>query len=362
MAKNAYLCNQMTKNNLLLAALLLLIPAMLIAKPRCLVVKAGDVENLLATLEEAGRLNSDSTSERLYIYIPNGYYDLGDRVLTPILGHNLTIVGESMEGTVIRNAPAVENEGIGKTATLLNRGVNTYVLDLTLKNDLDYYHSGAAGRAVCWQDKGNRVIFKRVRMLSYQDTYYSHGEECQHYFEDCELHGTIDFLCGAGDVVFNRCLIVTEKCKEGVDYNIIAAPRTSTTNWGYVFNECTIRNIVSPAYFARGWHTHPRCVWLNTRLETPELMPKERFDPYGIRSVDNEFLEFHTTDMQGHDITPQSNRVKFIFKEELRIAETVLPAEKAHRYQIENIFPDWRPEKMCKELERQALDVRRRYQ
>jgi pectin methylesterase-like acyl-CoA thioesterase len=69
------------------------------------------------------------------------------------------------------NAPKVEDEGIGKTATLLNRGWNTYEQDLTLKNDLDYYHSGPAGRAVCWQDKGNRVIFKRVRMLSYQDTY-----------------------------------------------------------------------------------------------------------------------------------------------------------------------------------------------
>ena len=168
MAKNGYLCRQMTKNNLLLTALLLLIPAMLIAKPRCLVVKAGDAESLLATLDEANRLNADTTSERLYVFIPNGFYDLGETVLTNIQGHNIALVGESMEGTVIRNAPPVEQEGIGKTATLLNRGVNTYVQDLTLKNDLDYYHSGAAGRAVCWQDKGFRTIFKRVRLLSFQ--------------------------------------------------------------------------------------------------------------------------------------------------------------------------------------------------
>jgi hypothetical protein len=360
MAKKTYLCNQMTKNRLLIVAFTLFSTALLMAKPRCLVVKAGDAESFLAVLEEAGRLNADSASERLFILIPNGYYDLGDRVLTPILGHNLALVGESMEGTIIRNAPPVENEGISKTATLLNRGVNTYLLDLTLKNDLDYYHSGPAGRAVCWQDKGYRAIFKRVRMLSYQDTYYSHSEECQHYFEDSEIHGTVDFICGAGDVFFNRCLIVTEKCIESA-HNVIAAPRTSTTKWGYVFNECTIRNLVSPFHFARGWHTHPRCVWLHTRLETPEMLQPERYDPYGIRSVENDFFEFHTMDAQGRDITPKSNRVTFVHDNDTNTVETIIPADEAARFTLRNVFPDWKPDEVSRRLERKALKLRRRY-
>lgn len=360
MAKNAYLCSQMTKNQIHLIALLLLLPALLTAKPRCLVVKAGDAESLLATLDEANRLNADTVSERLYVFIPNGYYDLGERVLTTIIGHNIALVGESMEGTVIRNAPPVEQEGIGKTATLLNRGVNTYVQDLTLKNDLDYYHSGAAGRAVCWQDKGYRAIFKRVRLLSFQDTYYSHSEECQHYMEDSEIHGTVDFICGAGDVVFNRCLIVTEKRNaDGSGTNVIAAPRTSTTRWGYVFTGCTIRSDTSDFHLGRGWHTHPRCVWLNTRLENPELLRPERYDPYGIRSVDNEFFECHTMDAQGHDITPKSNVVTFIHQDAQRDVETIITAAEARRFTLKNIFPDWRPEKVCKRLETEALKLRR---
>ena len=362
MAKKAYLCRQMTKNCLLLIALCLLLPAMQMAKPRFLVVKAGDAESLLATLEEASRLNVDTTSERLYVLIPNGYYDLGERALTTIWGHNLSIVGESMEGTIIRNAPPVEQEGIGKTATLLNRGVNTYVQDLTLKNDLDYYHSGPAGRAVCWQDKGYRAIFKRVRMLSYQDTYYSHSEECQHYMEDTEIHGTVDFICGAGDVVFNRCLIVTEKRNaDGSGTNCIAAPRTSTTEWGYVFMDCSIRSDTSDFHYARGWHTHPRCIWINTRIESPELLRKERYDPYGIRAVNNEFFEYHTMDAQGNDITPKSNLVTFIHDKDTNTVETIIPEAEARRYQLKNIFPDWRPEKICRRLEQQALKMRRRY-
>lgn len=329
-------------------------------EPEVIKVKAGDAKSLLECIEKANRLNADTLSERVFILIPNGTYDLGEKALTTIEGHNIALIGESMEGTVIVNAPKTEDEGIGKTATLLNRGWNTYVQDLTLKNALDYYHSGAAGRAVCWQDKGNRTIFKRVRMLSYQDTYYSHSEECQHYFEDCEIHGTVDFICGAGDVYFNRCTIVTEKRNaDGSGTNVIAAPRTSTTNWGYVFDHCTVRNDESAFHFARGWHTVPRCAWLYTRLETPEKMAVERFDPYSIRSVDCIFYEYNTTDAQGNILTPTTNVVTFSAKGQQHAAETVLTPDAARRFTIENIFPDWRPEKISRKLERKSLKLRR---
>ena len=329
---------------------------------RCLLVKAGDVQSLVRAIALADSLNADTLSNRLFILIPNGFYDLGETALTPILGHNVALIGESMEGTVIRNAPPVEHEGISTTATILNRGVNTYVQDLTLKNDLDYYHSGPAGRAVCWQDKGNRVMFKRVRMLSYQDTYYSHSEECQHYFEESEIHGTVDFLCGAGDVFFNRCLIVTEKREaDGRGCNVIVAPRTSTTEWGYVFDGCTIRNDVSTFHFARGWHTHPRCVWLNTLLESPEKLEPERFDPQSIRSPECEFGEYGTTDLKGILLTPAVNNVHIVGSEGEKDVQTTLTKERAQRFTLRNVFPNWKPDKQVRRLEKKAMQLKRKY-
>ena len=232
-----------------------------------IVVEAGNAESLLNAIERANLQNADTLSERLFILIPDGVYDLGERVLTSISGHNIALVGQSMEGTIIVNAPKVENEGISTTATLLNRGHHTYVQDLTLKNALDYYHSGAAGRAVCWQDKGDSTIFKHVRMLSYQDTYYSNNEHGHSYFEDSEIHGTVDFICGAGDVFFNHCLLVMEKRRQnGGGRDIIAAPRTSKTDWGYVFSHCTIRCNNTDFVYARGWREQPHCTWLYTTI------------------------------------------------------------------------------------------------
>ena len=112
---------------------MLAVPGTMNAGNRYLIVKAGDAESLIDAINLAAVMNADTLSERLFILIPNGLYDLGETVLTPIWGHNVALIGQSMEGTIIRNAPPVEKEGIGTTAVLLNRGVNTYVQDLTLQ-------------------------------------------------------------------------------------------------------------------------------------------------------------------------------------------------------------------------------------
>ena len=326
-----------------------------------IVVEAGNAESLLQAIEQANKQNADATSKRLFILVPNGVYDLGKRTLTAITGHRIALVGESMEGTVIVNAPDVEDEGISKTATLLNQGRETYVQDLTLKNALDYYHSGAAGRAVCWQDKGDRTMMKRVRMLSYQDTYYSNNEQGRSYFEAAEIHGTIDFICGAGDVFFNHCLLVTEKRRtEGGGRDIIAAPRTSKTAWGYVFSHCTIRNDDSEFLYARGWREHPRCVWLYTTLETPEMLQPTRFEPKGMRTIQNDFYEYGTTDGEGRDITPRSNVVTFTLNGESHAVETILTEQQAAKYTLKNVFPDWQPQKNVRQLEKQGGRLKRK--
>lgn len=318
-------------------------------------VRANDAESLLNAIKEANRQNKDSAAARIFIMVPNGTYNLKDRVLTAITGHNIAIVGESMRGTVIVNKPAVENEGISKTGTLLNRSTGLYLQDLTLKNALDYYKAGAAGRAVCLQDKGTRTICKNVCMLSYQDTYYTDNVAGQTYLENSEIHGTVDFICGAGDTYFNRCTLVTERRnRDGSGRNVIAAPRTADTPWGYVFESCAIYNRLSDFVYARGWHTKPHCTWLNTTLMSPEKLAESRFDPRGMRTVDSKFHEFHTVDAQGRDITPQSNVVTFTLNEEKNPVETIYSSEEASRYQLEKIFPDWRPEKIVRKLSKRA--------
>ena len=329
------------------------------------VVKKGDAQDLLDVIDKVNRLNATPQAERTFILIPDGYYDLKEKTLTRILGNNVALVGQSMEGTIIRNAPDVKIEGISRTAIFQNRGTNNYFQDLTLRNDLDYYAAGEDGRAVCLQDKGTRTICNRVRMLSYQDTYYSDNELCQHYFQDSEIHGTIDFICGAGDVWFEHCLIVTEKrSPDGSGRDIIAAPRTSDTPWGYIFNHCTIKNDVSSYHLGRAWHTNPCCVWLYTTLLTPEKLLPERFDPQGMKISRCFFREYGTMDSQGHDITPKSHVETFTLRDNTQpyVSETIMTREEAKRYTLKRIFADWEPDKELRKWEGQAKKLLKRLQ
>lgn len=320
-----------------------------------IVVKKGDAQSLLDAVAQANKTNADKNAQRFYILIPDGFYDLGEKVLTRITGHNIALIGQSMAGTVIQNCPDTKNEGISKTAVFQNRGTGNYLQDMTLKNALDFYAAGAAGRAVTLHDKGTQTVCNRVCLLSHQDTYYSDNDLGQFYFQDSEIHGTVDFICGDGDVWFERCRIVTEKrSADGSGRNVIAAPKTSKTPWGYIFNRCTVQNIVSNFEYARGWSGTPHCIWLYTTLLSPEKLQPTRFDWRGMRTVQNDFKEYGTTDAQGRDITPKSNVVTFEIKDEKNTVETILTRDEAKQYQVKKVFTSWAPQKVIRQVEKQA--------
>lgn len=190
-------------------------------------------------------INAVAADPNAKIFLPNGTYDLGEATLTGISGTNVSIIGQSMENVIIKNTPATENEGLGKAELFINTSKDLYMQDLTLQNALDYYKAGSAGRAAVLQDGGTRTIGKNVRMLSYQDTYYSSNNSQQAYWENSDIHGTVDFICGGGDVRFQNTTISLEpRAKDGSGSRTITAP-TTNTNFGYVFDGCTIVDLAN---------------------------------------------------------------------------------------------------------------------
>ena len=313
------------------------------------VCEAGNAGNFLTMLDLANA--NSSATERTCIFLPNGVYDLGKTVLTTVSGNNISIIGQSMGKTIIKNAPDVKNEGIGTTATLYVTGKNLYMQDLTLENALDYYKSGSAGRAVCLQDKGDGTICKNVKMLSYQDTYYSNNNNGKYYWEDSEIHGTVDFLCGGGDVYYNRCKFVVEKRQaDGKGGCTIAAPYTDGSKWGYVMNECVVDNYAENFNYGRAWGGTPRLAYLNTTLLQPEKIIKDRFTVGGMNVPADKFVEYNTMDASGKVVSPASNVLKFTKDKKVNEMETILTAEQAAEYALDKVFPTWTPAEYTKQV------------
>ena len=234
------------------------------------IVSPGDAKSFLEVVDLANTLNSTKNTERLYIFLPKGTYDLGDTVETTISGHNISIIGESPDSTIIVTAPNYDNEGLGTADLLKNTSTNLYLQDLTLKNAFEYYESDSQGAAASFNDLGNYTIGKNVRMLSYEGTYYSMNNRLQSYWDECDFHGTTDFICGGGDIrIFNSTLSLEPRFTNGGGTRMIVAPRT-LTQFGYVFDNCKVVDLSEGKgawSFGRTWSNQPIAVYLNTQLE-----------------------------------------------------------------------------------------------
>lgn len=319
-------------------------------------VKPGDAGSLIDVIDAVNAANADKDAERAFIYVPNGTYDLRDIVLTNLSGHNISLIGESMEGTVIRNAPHYSEEGISKTATLMNTGTNLYMQDLTIQNALDYYGAQdaglAGGRAVAFWDKGINTAAKNVTLLSYQDTYYSNNVNGTYYWETSDIHGTVDFFCGEGTMYMTNSTITVEKRKkDGSGECTITAPATKAgSKYGYVFDHCTIVNHAAKFNYGRAWSNEPRCAYLYT-THTDALLNSNRWTADGMNVAAKEFVEYKSMDKDGNIISPDSHVMTFVKNDNKNKMETILSDEQASEFTLDKVFPDWNPAELCKQAD-----------
>ena len=316
------------------------------------IVPANDVASFIMALTQAEAGDK--------IFLPNGTYDLGEACLTPISKNNISIIGESMDMTVIKNAPVAP--GIGSTATIrIEKNVTgTYLQDLTLFDNYNYYKAND-GVGVALQDQGTKTICKNVKLLGYQDTYYSNLQGAVKYFEDCEIHGTVDLISGDGsNYLYGTELVCEQRSTSGGGQDAITASNADATkDKGYVFNYSTVKYaegiegtkpVVS---FGRSWNNAPKCIFLNTFLDDSngELnMYKDasaqkdkisRWHLGAMNALPEKLGEYNSVNAKGENVTPPSNNVTFVLNSNEKQMETVLTADEAATYTMEYTLGDW---------------------
>ena len=334
---------------------------------------------LIANLEAAGiaygtideglaLANSNTGTERYYIFVPNGEYQIkgdtqtdaiqsagngyapadnsgtvrkelmGKQIyngVTVISHDNISITGQDQEKTKLWNKPEVE--GISYTSTFFVKNTSGfYVQDMTLQNAFDYKTSIAkqgaasaqAARAVVLRDRGYKTIMKNVTMDSWQDTYYSNlsnrYNDSRGYFEDCTIKGYVDFFCGDGDQWFERCNLMLRNRGNGNAVNMVAPSTYDNQLWGYVFNNCKITAEDDASYkvnngkftLARPWKNSPAASFLGTTfnvLSTDDGYKQMtsgglvlRFHEYGSKDSNGTLLDLSLRSLRASSPGPGS--------------------------------------------------------
>ena len=303
-----------------------------------------------------------SRNGRFFIFFPDGEYDIGGQTgdanqRTTFSASEVSFIGQSMERVVLYNRSS--SEGISTTATLdLQKSASyTYMQDITFQNRAYSDPNASANRYVVIRDQADKNIYKNVKMLSTQDTYYTPSGERRSYLENCEIHGTVDFICGGGDLYFNQCLLVLENRSN----NCLTAPATKST-WGYVFQNCVIDgHSVNNGSFrlGRSWSNQPRAVYLNTKMRvTP------RAEGWGdpMNTVPALFAEFNSMDGNGNPLNLSQRKSYYSCSKDGSTAyfNPVLSYEEASRYSLENVMggkDGWRPDQATKQMAAPAVSV-----
>jgi pectinesterase len=249
------------------------------------------------TIQEAVNAVRDLSQVQVEIFIKNGTYN--ERLVVPSWKTNISLIGESKEGTIITNDdftgkpyPGKDPSGRDKfmtftTYTVLVQGNDFRAENLTIQNT-----AGRVGQAVALHVEGDRCIISNCRLLGNQDTLYTATQNSRQYYKDCYIEGTTDFIFGEATCVFQRCTI-----KSLSDSYTTAASTRPGQKYGYVFFDCKLvaSSEAKKVYLGRPWRPYAKTVFINTDMGS-HILPVG-WDNW--RNAENEktayYAEYHST-------------------------------------------------------------------
>lgn len=236
------------------------------------VVVAKDGSGNYTTVQAAFRAVPANYTGVWTIFVKKGSYYEKDTLAVGKV--NVVLAGEDRDSTVITYDDYGDRYGSGNPGTngsfTISIDANDFIAkNITFQNTFSPRPGVSGAQAVALRGNGDRQEFINCRILGYQDTYYTWGGSGagRVYHKRCFIEGTVDFIFGRNVVVFDSCTI--HVIRDGG--TITAASTDGTSQFGYVFRNCTIFTdsigfdgaAISSFYLGRPWQSSPRTVFLN---------------------------------------------------------------------------------------------------
>lgn len=176
----------------------------------------------------------------------------------------ISLVGEGAEKTVItfdlfNDYPAPDGKPLAtfRTPTVILDADDFTIENLTIANTA----GPKKGQALALRVDGDRAVFRRCRFLGYQDTLLLNRG--RHYFEDCFIAGSTDFIFGGATAYFERCTL--HALLSGY---VTAASTPDFAPYGFVFAHCKITGETPDVrtYLGRPWRDYAQTIFLFTEM------------------------------------------------------------------------------------------------
>lgn len=165
------------------------------------------------------------------------------------------------------------------SATLFVTGKDFFATEMTIANDYSKTRN-VPSQAVAVMVRGDRAVFRMVRLLGAQDTLYAASDGCQgddkskckparQYYTDCYIEGHVDFIFGDAKAVFENCEIRAIPHEAG-GYLTAQSNTVPNQEGGYVFNHCRLTadaGVPNASYYlGRPWRDYSTVIFLSTTI------------------------------------------------------------------------------------------------
>ncbi|KAF2305577.1 hypothetical protein GH714_006864 [Hevea brasiliensis] len=215
------------------------------------------------TVQGAIDMVPENNIGRVKIYVLPGIYR--EKVLVPRTKPYISLIGQEGQiyDTIITwNSKASDTDSNGvelgtyRSASVTIESDYFCATGITFENTVVAVPGGYGMQAVALRVSGEKAFFYKVRMLGTQDTLLD--ETGSHYFYQCHIQGSVDFIFGRGKSLFQDCILQSTAKKTGA----IAAHRRDSPydDTGFSFVGCVI-NGTGKVLLGRAWGNYSRAIY-----------------------------------------------------------------------------------------------------
>ncbi|KAK8648674.1 hypothetical protein V6N13_129422 [Hibiscus sabdariffa] len=233
-------------------------------RSRVIVVnKNGEADSV--TIQGAIDMVPENNTRRVKIYILPGTYR--EKVTVPKSKPYISFVGNSgqMSNTIISWGDKASDKdsngvflGTYKSASVTVESDYFCATDITFENTVIQTPGEPGMQAVALRISGDKAMFYKVKVIGTQDTLLD--ESGSHYFYQCHIRGSVDFIFGNSRSLYQDCVIESTAVRTGA----IAAHHRDSPNddTGFSFVNCKI-NGTGRIYLGRAWGNYSRAIYSN---------------------------------------------------------------------------------------------------
>ncbi|KZV45383.1 Pectinesterase [Dorcoceras hygrometricum] len=205
-----------------------------------------------------------NNNDWVLISIKAGIYN--ERVVIPPDKPFIHMNGEGMGRTsVVWGA----HEYMLNTSTFASMADNIVVSGITFVNSYNYppnKNKNPVKPAVAAMISGDKSAYYKCSFLGYQDTLLD--DQGRHYFKRCKIEGSIDFIFGSGQSIYEQCVISVNGgvvSPDSISYIAANARSSENDSSGFVFKRCNVTG-AGTAYLGRAWKAYSRVIYSNSFL------------------------------------------------------------------------------------------------